>query len=112
MNITITPEITAAFNAYLEEPVDWDFGGAPVLRKNTYPYNQSFGTGMVSFAAGYQARDMRQPPQAERVPMTNGEIYTAYITATNQTLRAQDERLALGFARAIEAFHGIGVNHE
>lgn len=40
-------------------------------------------------------------------PLTNGEIYTAYITATNQTLRAQDERLALAFARAIEAAHGI-----
>lgn len=43
----------------------------------------------------------------QRKPLTNGEIYTAYITATNQTLRAQDERLALAFARAIEAAHGI-----
>jgi hypothetical protein len=41
------------------------------------------------------------PPQ--RKPLTNGEIYTAYITATNQTLRATDERLAFAFARAIEA---------
>ena len=46
------------------------------------------------------------PPQRE--PLSNGEIYTAYITATNQTLRAQDERLAFAFARAIEAAHGIG----
>ena len=45
------------------------------------------------------------PPQ--RKPLTNGEIYTAYITATNQTLRATDERLAFAFARAIEAAHGI-----
>lgn len=45
------------------------------------------------------------PPKRE--PLTNGEIYTAYITATNQTLRAQDERLAFAFARAIEAAHGI-----
>ena len=45
------------------------------------------------------------PPQ--RKPLTNGEIYTAYITATNQTLRAQDERLAFAFARAIEAAHNI-----
>ena len=43
----------------------------------------------------------------KRKPLTNGEIYTAYITATNQTLRAQDERLAFAFARAIEAAHGI-----
>ena len=48
------------------------------------------------------------PPQRE--PLTNGEIYTAYITATNQTLRATDERLALAFARAIEAAHGIKEN--
>ena len=44
---------------------------------------------------------------AQRTPLTNGEIYTAYITATNQTLRAQDERLAFAFARAIEAAHNI-----
>jgi len=44
---------------------------------------------------------------AQRKPLTNGEIYTAYITATNQTLRAQDERLAFAFARAIEAAHDI-----
>ena len=48
------------------------------------------------------------PPQ--RKPLTNGEIYTAYITATNQTLRAQDEQLAFAFARAIEAAHGIKEN--
>ena len=48
------------------------------------------------------------PPQ--RKPLINGEIYTAYITATNQTLRAQDERLAFAFARAIEAAHGIKEN--
>jgi len=45
--------------------------------------------------------------QPQRKPLTNGEIYTAYITATNQTLRATDERLAFAFARAIEAAHGI-----
>lgn len=46
-----------------------------------------------------------EPPQRE--PLTSGEIYTAYITATNQTLRPQDERLAFAFARAIERAHGI-----
>jgi hypothetical protein len=35
--------------------------------------------------------------------LTNGEIYTAYITAANQTLRPQDERIALAFAREVEA---------
>jgi len=49
-------------------------------------------------------------PPPQRKPLTNGEIYTAYITATNQMLRAQDERLAFAFARAIEAAHGIKEN--
>ena len=49
-------------------------------------------------------------PPPQRKPLTNGEIYTAYITATNQTLRATDERLAFAFARAIEAAHGIKEN--
>lgn len=47
---------------------------------------------------------------AQRKPLSNGEIYTAYITATNQTLRPQYERLAFAFARAIEAAHGIKEN--
>jgi len=51
---------------------------------------------------------MQAEAQQVSVPATDGEIYTAYITATNQTLRPQDERLALKFARAIEAHHGIG----
>lgn len=47
---------------------------------------------------------------SQRKPLTNGEIYMAYITATDQTLRPQDERLAFAFARAIEAAHGIKEN--
>jgi hypothetical protein len=48
--------------------------------------------------------------QPEQEPLTGGEIYTAYITAANQTLRPQDERIAFAFARAIEAAHGIKEN--
>jgi len=48
--------------------------------------------------------------QAQRKPLTNGEIYTAYVEAANQTLRPQDERIAFAFARAIEAAHGIKEN--
>jgi hypothetical protein len=47
------------------------------------------------------------PPKPEQEPLTGGEIYTAYITAANQTLRPQDERIAFAFARAIEAAHNI-----
>ena len=46
------------------------------------------------------------PPQ--RQPLTDEEIHTVYATATNQTLRSGDEKLALAFARAIESAHGIG----
>ena len=48
----------------------------------------------------------RTMPQA-RHPLTNGQLYTAYIEAANQTLRPQDERIAFAFARAIETAHGI-----
>jgi hypothetical protein len=50
---------------------------------------------------------MRRTALPQRKPLTSGELYTAYITATNQTLRPQDERLAFAFARAIEKAHGI-----
>ena len=43
--------------------------------------------------------------------MTDGEICTAYIEATNQTLRQQDEHLALKFARVVER-HVRGVSNE
>lgn len=50
------------------------------------------------------------PVQQVAVPATDGEIYTAYITATNQTLRPQDAPAwARKFARAIEAHHKIGA---
>lgn len=48
------------------------------------------------------------PAPAPRQPLSNQEIYTCYIEAANQTLRPQDERIAIGFARAIERAHGIG----
>ena len=57
-------------------------------------------------ARWFKAADLYTTPP-HRKPLTSGEIYTAYITATNQTLRAQDERLAFAFARAIETAHGI-----
>ena len=57
--------------------------------------------------AAVEEAEKRHAAPPQRKPLTNGEIYTAYITATNQTLRATDERLAFAFARAIEAAHGI-----
>jgi len=65
------------------------------------PSANPFTEGSAAFWgwAGWQA--------AQRKPLTDGEIYTAYITAANQTLRPQDERIAFAFARAIEAAHGI-----
>jgi hypothetical protein len=59
----------------------------------------------VLTSAGYIADedDDIQVYQRPWVGLTNGEIYTAYVEAANQTLRPQDERIALAFARAIEA---------
>ena len=66
MTIHITPEITAAFAAYLNEPVDWDFIGTPILRKNTYPYNTPFSTGLTTFAAGYQSAFGAAPKEDQK----------------------------------------------
>ena len=73
-------------------------------------FNAATGERNVSFECESELASIPlwpEPPRPQRTPLSNGEIYTAYIEATNQTLRAQDERLALAFARAIEAAHGI-----
>ncbi len=59
MTLTITPEITAAFEIHLNEPVDCHVDGKPILRKDTYPYN--LGLGLTTFASGYQAAQDKQP---------------------------------------------------
>ena len=53
--IHITKEIEAAFEAYLNAPVDWDLDGKPILRRECYPYDNPGYHGLVDFAAGYQA---------------------------------------------------------
>ena len=50
------------------------------------------------------------PPKSE--PLSVSELNTIYYNATNQTLREQDMRLALSFARVIEKAHGIGVDND
>lgn len=60
------------------------------------------GIRLPPYVASEDDVPMYYAPQPQREPLTDGEIYTAYIKATNQTLRPQDERLALAFARAIE----------
>jgi hypothetical protein len=53
----------------------------------------------------YGDSDCTAAPQAQ--PLTDGEIHTAYFIAANQSLRPQDERIVLAFARAVEYAHGI-----
>lgn len=53
MTIHITPEITAAFELHLDEVVDTFVDGRPIKRRHTYPYSD--GSGIVGFAAGWQA---------------------------------------------------------
>ena len=60
-------------------------------------------TAREMYQRGYAAaeRDLK------REPLSEGELNSLYYQATNQTLREQDTRLALGFARLIEEAHGI-----
>jgi hypothetical protein len=54
MTTVITREIEQAYEAYLNEPVDCFFDGAPIKRRNTHPYSSSMSSGLVDFAAGWQ----------------------------------------------------------
>lgn len=106
--------------AQQQEPVVWNvidpFGKIVATEKDAirgWARIQGYKPTVESLL-GFQEQGWRvvpaSPPPAQRKPLSNGEIYTAYITATNQTLRPQDERLAFAFARAIEAAHGIKEN--
>lgn len=52
--IHITSEITLAYRDFLNQSVDSDMAGTPILRRSTPPYNQSAFAGIVDFAAGWQ----------------------------------------------------------
>lgn len=54
MSINITKEIGAGYEAYLDQQIDAHVDGAPILRRDTYPYVGGH-TGIVDFAAGWQA---------------------------------------------------------
>lgn len=55
MTINITPEVNAAYRAYLDEQVDAYVDGKPIRRRDTYPFRDSEAAGLVDFAAGFQA---------------------------------------------------------
>ncbi len=84
--------VMAALEQPEQEPVAWMTPGQDLHLNNGEGFRFSDWTPLYT-----------HPPRREWQELSNGEIYTAYITATNQTLRPQDERLALAFARAIEA---------
>ena len=77
----------------------------------TYAPDYMHGMPKKTYVKALQS-SLAQPNDSTQSPLTNGEIYTAYIKATNQTLRAQDEKFALAFARAVEQAHGIGGKDE
>ena len=87
--------LKAALTAAPAEPVAWG------MERNGEIYDV-ICSGEHDRCEGEYTIPLYRAPQPQREPLTNGEIYTAYIEATNQTLRPQDERLALAFARAIE----------
>jgi hypothetical protein len=69
--------------------------------------NQQSIDDLIDYVCDEFAFPKAQPVAQPAEPLTNQQLYNCYIEATNQTLRPQDERLALAFARAIEAAHGI-----
>ena len=79
MTLIITPEISAAFEIHLNEPVDCHVDGKPILRKDTYPYN--LGLGLTTFASGYQAAQDKQP--AGEVCVTKNDT-GAIVAVTRQ----------------------------
>ena len=104
---TLRKDIRIALAQPAPEPVAWRIfdgeGGYDYRDEAPELFN-------IDWAARYGRKyePLYAQPAPAVQPLTNGEIYTAYITATNQTLRPGDERLAFAFARAIEAAHGIG----
>ena len=83
MTINITPEISAAYEAYLNEPIDTDLRGAPILRRNTYPYamNPAHG-GLIDFAAGWQAaRGMQEVHNDQLIEAVAKAIYKQWVAA-------------------------------
>jgi hypothetical protein len=70
------------------------------------PVYGAVGTKDTEVAAAMAQWDAQYAQPAK--PLTDEEISTIYGEAKNQTLRSQDQRLALAFARAIEKAHKIG----
>jgi hypothetical protein len=55
MTLNITAEIIKEYEVYLNEAEDYDVHGGPILRRHCYPHNVANDTGLVTFAAGFQA---------------------------------------------------------
>lgn len=58
MTINITGAICKVYAAYLDESIGCDFKGAPILRRNTYPFIGQDSIGLIDFAAGYQRAEI------------------------------------------------------
>ena len=87
-----------------QEPVAWptmppSIGQSPVLFESGYDEGWAKCMSMCKAA-------MTAPPK--RQPLTEKEIEAVYEDASGQSLRPQDYRIVLQFARAIEAAHDIG----
>ena len=76
MTINITPEIQAAYLAYLDDLVDADITGRAIRRRDTYPFAGDEGCGLVDFAAGFQAAS-GAPAQAVQQPASKRFVFRA-----------------------------------
>jgi hypothetical protein len=99
--------------APVQEPVAWvDLlkQAEEVVRSKSLWKKYIDGTPLANDIAVWMAsfaQEHTTPPAAQRNRLTSREIHTAYVAATNQTLRPQDERIVFAFTRAIEDAHGI-----
>jgi hypothetical protein len=66
MTINITAEIKKAYDAYLDEALDFDMRGTKILRRATWPFQEHPGAGLVDFAAGFQAAKGSAAPTQEQ----------------------------------------------
>jgi hypothetical protein len=99
MTINITPEIDAAYGAFLDEQIDAFMDGVAIRRRDTHPYAGAESSGLIDFAAGYQAaRAVLSSPVAAQPADSAMEVLRELVAIEDlQRSRAQAEHHAAKF---------------
>lgn len=101
--INITPQITAAYESYLNEAVDADFHGRTILRRQTAPFSTGLHIGIVDFAAGFQMGREHGRGDTTMAPAIPNEVHAA-LRAEGLTLARTEHGM-----RVIKAVTGIAA---